>query len=883
MAGDSSTTPDAPRELVAAGTRIGRYEIVRPLGAGGMGVVLAARDHELDRMVALKLLRSADQEAAAPRLAREGKALAKLTHPNVVTVYDIGRAGDTLFIAMELIDGETLRAWLEREPRARRDVVRVLVEAARGLAAAHNAGLVHRDFKPDNVLIDRQGHARVTDFGLARVVGAADAPPADASSDAPDAITRTDALAGTPPYMAPEQILGRPVDARTDQWSFGVTLYEALAGKRPFGGEVPTGADPLAVLLADATAGRQTPLAVPGWLARVVRRCLEVDPARRHPSMDAVAKTLERGLGRRRRAVAAGAITAVAAVVGAAFIWSRPAAPPARWNPVLLAREHPGNPGQIGTASRDGSTLVFASHTEIRTERRGGGGRRTFPLPEGIEDIAALALSDGGERAFLQVFRSSREEIWEIDLGTGTPTQRWPTSEPRPPALAYGVLDVALDGATLLVATEGEERPEGNRQLWRLDSSGHRRAVGDPWQGSALLRDTRWSPDGRRIARSGKAAGAGTDLPRVEILDAKSGRLLERLPRHCYFVDWLTSASLACVTWMELQAVIYELRLGNSGDARLVYVGAPYQSVGNLRTTQAGVFFSAWSHEPHLKTLDLGSKTLRTIPAGTLTDTQAGWTSDGNMVFAGQIEGRFTLMSVRPDGPPRIVQETSVAEIPLCILGYTIIFGRFPDGERTYPWGQFPDREVTLFRRTLASAPVALGSSNGFVDLLCAGDRTPPCYLAEYDGGHVRLVEWSPDTGIRGREVLRWPAADYLSSAALSPEGRFVARPLHGGAIERLAIDGGERTSLPCRTCGVVQYLTWAPDGNLVATDVGRGAGYRLFRILPDGTAEVLAESDHLWFKEPRVSPDGKTIAVLVADLTASFWWVPTEDARSPR
>jgi len=201
-------SPEAPGgdDAVAVGAVVGRYQIVRRLGAGGMGVVFAARDHELDRMVALKLLRSSDREDAAARLAREGKALAKLVHPNVVTVYDIGHHAGELFIAMELVDGETLRAWLET-PRSWREVVRAFVQAARGLAAAHRAGLVHRDFKPDNLLIDRAAHARVTDFGLARATGAADPAPASATRS-PDAITRSGALAGTPAYMAPEQLLG---------------------------------------------------------------------------------------------------------------------------------------------------------------------------------------------------------------------------------------------------------------------------------------------------------------------------------------------------------------------------------------------------------------------------------------------------------------------------------------------------------------------------------------------------------------------------------------------------------------------------------------------------------------------------------------------------
>jgi tetratricopeptide (TPR) repeat protein len=240
-------------------------------------------------------------------LLREAKAIAKLRHPNVVVVHDAGTVDDRVFLAMEYVDGQTLAAWLAECPRARREILAVFAAAARGLAAAHAAGLVHRDFKPQNVMVGRDGDVRVMDFGLARAIDAEpDAqtvtPAAPADTDATLAavqLTRTGELLGTPLYMAPEQFRAQRTDARTDQFSFCVALYQALYGAHPFasGG--------LGELMAAVTEGRVQPppakSAVPPWLRRVLLRGLAADPAGRWPSMDALVAALSHDPARLRK------------------------------------------------------------------------------------------------------------------------------------------------------------------------------------------------------------------------------------------------------------------------------------------------------------------------------------------------------------------------------------------------------------------------------------------------------------------------------------------------------------------------------------------------------------------------------------------------------
>ena len=210
----------------------GRYRIDTVLGSGGMGIVYRAWDPQLARPVAIKVVRRGGEDTQGrARLVREAQALARLSHPNVCHVYDVGTEEDEVWVAMELIDGVSLRQWAD-QTRTRDEILAVLLGAANGIAAAHDAGLVHRDVKPENVLITRDGRAIVTDFGLARTEDKID-PNASTLSTAPH-LTATGAIAGTPAYIAPEQLTGDPIDARVDQFAWAVMAWELLVGARPF-------------------------------------------------------------------------------------------------------------------------------------------------------------------------------------------------------------------------------------------------------------------------------------------------------------------------------------------------------------------------------------------------------------------------------------------------------------------------------------------------------------------------------------------------------------------------------------------------------------------------------------------------------------------------
>lgn len=298
-------------------TRVGRWHILRRLGKGAMGLVYEAHDPELDRRVAVKVLHSIPPEAEQARrirLRREAQAMARVKHPNLVEVYDVSPDAPQPFVVMELIEGEPLRTWQEREGRTWRELVAAYLEAARGLAALHDARLVHRDFKPDNALVDREGRVRVVDFSLVY----ADAPdPVDADPPGPFSadLTRAGALVGTPAYMSPEQLRGMRGDARSDQFSLCRALYEAVYQARPFVG------NDIESVLEDMRTSRPpmrpNPLHAPRWLGAVILRGLAMAPERRFPSMHALADALSRGLaGTRRWVVLGGALLLVAGTLG---------------------------------------------------------------------------------------------------------------------------------------------------------------------------------------------------------------------------------------------------------------------------------------------------------------------------------------------------------------------------------------------------------------------------------------------------------------------------------------------------------------------------------------------------------------------------------------
>jgi len=400
---------------LAQGDRLGRYRIVAPIGAGGMGEVYRAHDEQLGRDVAIKVLPvdfAADPERLK-RFEREARATAALSHPNILAVYDVGTHDGAPFLVEELLEGESLRERLERGSLDPGEAMRIAAGIAKGLAAAHDRGIVHRDLKPGNVFLTRDSTAKILDFGLARLVESPGGPePADATTLA--ASTQLGAVLGTVAYMAPEQARGLPADRRADVFAFGVVLYEMLSGERPFQGSTTT--DTLASILKEEPT--PLPAVVPPTVAAVVTRCLAKDPGRRYQGGGELKAALE--------AIQTGAAVAPASrwpATGARRLWLVGAALLVAAVVTVLVLDVGGLRQRLAGG---GPAARIASIAVLPLENLSGDPDQDY-LAEGMHEalITELAQLSGLERvigrASVARFRGSTQPLGEIarDLKVG--------------------------------------------------------------------------------------------------------------------------------------------------------------------------------------------------------------------------------------------------------------------------------------------------------------------------------------------------------------------------------------------------------------------------------------------------------------------------------
>jgi eukaryotic-like serine/threonine-protein kinase len=564
---------------LSAGTRLGPYEILAPLGAGGMGEVYRARDPRLGREVAIKVLPESFSKDAdrLRRFEREARSASALNHPNIITVHDIGSSDSIFYIAMEFVDGQSLRQLLASGPVPTKKLLDIGVQIAEGLAKAHAAGIVHRDLKPENVMVSKDGFVKLLDFGLAKLFVA----PIEQVSGAPTAVqqeTQPGTVMGTVGYMSPEQASGRPVDFRSDQFSLGSILYEMTTGKRAF--QKSTGAETLSAIIRDEPdpVERVNPQ-TPAPLRWIVERCLAKDPEERYASTKDLARELKSirdhlsqasvasdlGLAafapsrRRPRALAAAALAIVGALLVAAFLLGQRSGvrPVPRYDQVTFRR------GTVWTArySSDGHTILYGasfegSPVEIFEKREGSFESR----PLGLPGSNLLSISRTGPLAI-----SLRNRLATAFLQRGTLAELAPggTSAPRELLDEVYAADWAPDGSSLAVVREIGGRfqleypigkvlyqtagwisharvsPDGERVAFLdhpipnddggsvsvVDRSGRRKTLAPGFQSEEGLA---WSPDSREVWFTGARSGTNLSLFSVTL----SGRitLIDRVP-----------------------------------------------------------------------------------------------------------------------------------------------------------------------------------------------------------------------------------------------------------------------------------------------------------------------------------------------------------------
>jgi eukaryotic-like serine/threonine-protein kinase len=490
--------------VISAGSRLGPYEVLAPIGAGGMGEVYRARDSRLDREVAIKVLPASFSNDAdrLRRFEQEAKAAGLLNHPNITAVYDIGSHEGAPYVVSELLEGETLRAVLAGGRLSPRKAIDYALQMAHGLAAAHEKGIVHRDLKPENLFVTKDGRAKILDFGLAKLTHAEEGMTQQTNLPTAAAATEPGVVLGTIGYMAPEQVRGRQADVRSDIFSFGAILYEMLSGNRAFHGD--SAADTMsAILREDPPDLSLTNQNLPPGLERIVRHCLEKNPEQRFRSAHDLAFDLESLSGlsapavrpidakpvSTRRGVLAGAAAAIlVAAVALAYLAGRhvrsgsaPQGGPSfsqltfRQQPIFKARFAPDGRTVVFSAAVQGSTPEIFS---LRPDYPGANSR-------GLSGVHLLSISSRGELAVLTRARYIAHNLFDGTLA------RMPLEGAAPREILEGVreADWSPDGADLAIIRDvnGKDRLEFPAGRVLCEASGY-------------LSDPRFSPKGDRIA-----------------------------------------------------------------------------------------------------------------------------------------------------------------------------------------------------------------------------------------------------------------------------------------------------------------------------------------------------------------------------------------------
>jgi eukaryotic-like serine/threonine-protein kinase len=851
MLGDEAT--DALKGKV-----IGRYRVVSLIGVGGMGRVYLAEDTELGRRVALKLLPEhfTHEKNQLQRFRQEAHAASALNHPNILTVYEVGRVGDIQFIATEYVDGETLRERLVRASIALRDGLDVAVQVADALAAAHEAGIIHRDIKPENVMLRRDGYVKVLDFGIAKLTENV-RPPESATFARTLIRTNPGAVLGTAEYMSPEQARGLTVDARTDIWSLGVVLYEMVVGQRPF--SAPTQTDIIVAILEREPAPIASHLPeVPAELQSIVSKSLTKKSEARYPTAREMGSDLKRL--RRRLEVEAE--------------FERPHTSPGADEEAtsgqtgVTAREQSVTP--VGQDAASTSSLEFAV-TEIKRHKTGftlagviligllaagafgiykffGRFPRTSPdaplrvvpltaLP-GVESSPAFS-PDGKQIAFVWAKEPPNFDIYVQLIGAGEPLrltsspakEMSPAWSPDGRYIAFLRATREAKGFYLVPALGGAERKLSDAYGWT--------------QGGVMSQAVAWSPDGRTLALVDKAA---EDEPwRIYLLSVETGE------RRKFVTPPVPNDGDTTVAF--------------SPDGRTLAFVRSHNLVGDSFTyLPPGDIYLAPVAGGEPVRLTFGEKTIYGL----------AWTPDGaELVFSSDRDesGRSILWRVPAAGgaPTPVVERSGDAVFQPSISGQG---SRLAFAQLSY--------DFNIYRVEMTDQPGGRRKTGTPVNLI-SSTRTDSDPRFSPDGRRVVFISnrsgnsnmWMCDAD--GKNPAQLTDGLYVDTPSWSPDGRLIAfNSVVGGNsdISTIGADGGAVRRLTTDTSAETTP-SWSPDGRWLYFSSNRTGRAEVWRMPAVGGAAVQVTRGGGF--NPVAAPDGRTVYYLRGEKAAWLWGVSAE------
>jgi hypothetical protein len=773
---------------LAPGTRLGPFEIVSPIGAGGMGEIYRARDMRLSRDVAVKVLAApyAADRVRLERFAQEARAASALNHPNIVTIFEIGDTDGTPYIAMELVDGRTLRSMLGGAPLTLRSALQVAAQLADGLAKAHEAGIVHRDLKPDNVMVTKDGFAKILDFGIAKLAGRLD----DGDAGPFSHLTDTGVVVGTTSYMSPEQAAGRSLDGRSDQFSLGLILYEMLTGRKAF--ERPTVVQTLsAIIQEDPEPVERINPRVPAPVLWILARLLAKDPEERYAAT--------RDLARELKQLRDNLPTIQDATL------SRSAVAPIRAPGAVTTPRVPGR-----TAAVPATAAPPASRPQAARRRRAG----EFFVLLGV-GLVFLAAGAGLGWWFRGKTADSVPKFWQGDLLLGGSTAVFsPRVSPDGQTVAFVTLREGASQVALLRPSSGD---------WTVLT--HQKGVGSIYK-------VAWARDGSKIFFD-----RVTDVPRgVYSIPAIGGEERLVLP-DAQGPEPLPDGSLLVVK-LDADRNFQPHRLWpESGKLETVGLRIATESVGvNLRAFADGREVLFWGRlasdrEERMRrvyVLEVATGRVRALAPELLLSAPLAVASDGTSVLGTLVSGDlFRIAQVSRDGTsgkvlltlssrPRFISASADGALYVDTKEYPADFLRFPPG------GGNPERLASA--GSIVMCPMELGDGRLVVPGEAAGRRR--LLVASADGSLKRLVDTQEQAGPPVAPVAGGAVAFLLGGVNKKPllaiasveEGRILRRleATSGVAPQTLAPSPDGRT------------LFYADAGDIYALDVASGTPRKL-------------------------------------------------------
>jgi len=794
---------------VRPGVQLGNYQIESQIGAGGMGVVYRARDTRLGRPVAIKFLFDDLADAAARRrFQREAHTASSLNHPHIVTVFDVGEFDGQQYLVTEFVDGGTLKQWVQRQPRSWADIAQLLTGVADGLAAAHEAGILHRDIKPDNILITASGYAKLADFGLAKLEEGS------ANPTRTEARTQKGAIVGTIAYMSPEQASGQALDARSDLFSFGIVLYEMLAGQRPF--VAATNLE----LLQMVIHSRPAPLGpeIPEPLRFLVMKSLEKEPSHRYQTMRELAAALrsaqhpsqppEQAEPKRHAGkwlAAGGALTAIAA--GAFFFWPSHAAPTGRLEYLPLTNFT--DSATAPTLSPDGRMLAFIRGQDTFM---GPGDVYVKLLPDG--DPVQLTHDGRGKMGPVSFSADSSRiaytvgewETWTVPVLGGEPTRLLADSEglswTRQKTKPYRVLYSAMtgEGIHMGIFTATESRAE-QRTVYMpasVDGMAHRSFL-SPDQKSAIVVEM----------------GVGGWLPcRLVPFDGSSpGRPVGPAPAQCTFAGWTPDGKWMYFSTNTGDGVhIWRQRFPDGSPEQVTFGateenGVSFAPDGKSFVTSVGESQSAlWIHTPK-GDRQITSEGYAFLPA---------FSADGSQLYYLQrsaatrrfVSGELWVADIQSGKKQRLLPDFLMERYSVSPDGSQVVFINASDSGRTL-WIGTRDGSSPPRRLVNQQCTSALFGPKGEI------------YFAGGEGDQTYLQKINADgTGLR-----RVAPQGILFLYSVSPDGKWLAAWEKAGSAIRIYPANGGDSLLLCGKCagagaeerGVTPpIVSWSGDGKEV-------------------------------------------------------------------